>query len=131
MITDERVFELMKEAGLDEEKFARLLAKEEPKLLELNESELDQVTGGFWGALLGGLGTLVTPLLSKWFGGGNSSTSTPKPAQTSTSAAPVKTGNGNTYNLNSGTGQTGNISVQGGGKQAQNITVGDAHGNIM
>ena len=127
MITDERVFELMKEAGLDEEKFARLLAKDEPKLFEMKESELDQVVGGTFFSTLAKWGSKLLPLL----GGGDSSTSTPKPAQTSTSAAPVNTGNGNTYNLNSGTGQTGNISVQGGGKQAQNITVGEVQGNIM
>ena len=62
MITDERVFELMKEAGLDEEKFAGLLAKEEPKLLELKEEELDQVTGG--GLLLTGLLTAGSFLLN-------------------------------------------------------------------
>ena len=43
MITKERVFELMKQAGLDEKKYAELLAKEEPKL---TNDELDMVAGG-------------------------------------------------------------------------------------
>ena len=43
MISKERVWELMKQAGLDEKKYAELLAKEEPKL---TADELDMVTGG-------------------------------------------------------------------------------------
>ena len=43
MITKERVYELMKQAGLDEKKYAELLAKEEPKL---TDDELDMVAGG-------------------------------------------------------------------------------------
>ena len=43
MITKERMFELMKQAGLDEKKYAELLANEEPKL---TNDELDRVTGG-------------------------------------------------------------------------------------
>ena len=43
MISKERVWELMKQAGLDEKKYAELLAKEEPKL---TADELDMVAGG-------------------------------------------------------------------------------------
>jgi|GEM_PF-2401388 len=43
MITKEKMFELMKQAGLDEKKYAELLAGEEPKL---TNEELDTVTGG-------------------------------------------------------------------------------------
>ena len=46
MLTKERVFELMKEAGLDEQKFQTLMEKEEA---QLSPDELDEVTGGyFW-----------------------------------------------------------------------------------
>lgn len=47
MLPKERVFELMKEAGLDEKKFYELLSKEDPDLAELSEKELDNVNGGF------------------------------------------------------------------------------------
>ena len=43
MITKEKMFELMKQAGLDEKKYAELLAREEPTL---TNEELDTVTGG-------------------------------------------------------------------------------------
>ncbi len=46
MLTKERVLELMKEAGLDEQKFQTLMEKEEA---QLSPDELDEVTGGyFW-----------------------------------------------------------------------------------
>ena len=46
MLTKERVFELMKEAGLDEQKFQALMEKENARL---SPDELDEVTGGyFW-----------------------------------------------------------------------------------
>ena len=46
MLTKERVFELMKEAGLDEKKFRTLMEKEEA---QLSPNELDEVTGAyFW-----------------------------------------------------------------------------------
>lgn len=54
MITKERMFELMKQAGLDEKKYAELLAKEEPKL---TDEELDIVAGG---GILGDHGKLLT-----------------------------------------------------------------------
>lgn len=63
MITNKRVFELMKEAGLNEVKFAELLAKEDPKLTELTEENLDQVAGGDAAlSALGGLGGLGKPI---------------------------------------------------------------------
>ena len=43
MLSKERAWELMKQAGLDEKKYAKLLAKEEPKL---TTDKLDMVTGG-------------------------------------------------------------------------------------
>ena len=43
MITKERMLELRKQAGLDEKKYAELLAREEPTL---TNEELDTVTGG-------------------------------------------------------------------------------------
>ena len=46
MLTKERVFELMKEAGLDEQKFQALMEKENARL---SPDELDAVAGGgFW-----------------------------------------------------------------------------------
>ena len=44
MFTKEKVFGLMKEAGLDEKKFRELLDKEHS---QLSDEELEQVNGGF------------------------------------------------------------------------------------
>lgn len=43
MITKKRVWELMKQAGLDEQKYYALLAKEEP---QLTDEDMDMVAGG-------------------------------------------------------------------------------------
>ena len=43
MITKERMLELRKQAGLDEKKYAELLAKEETSL---TADELDMIAGG-------------------------------------------------------------------------------------
>ena len=44
LLTKERVFELMKEAGLDEKKYNSLMEKETAML---SDDELDEVAGGF------------------------------------------------------------------------------------
>ena len=44
MLSQERVFELMKEAGLDEKKYNSLMEKETAML---SDDELDEVAGGF------------------------------------------------------------------------------------
>lgn len=44
MLTKERIFEIMKEAGLDEKKFDQLMRKE---TAQLSDEELEQVNGGF------------------------------------------------------------------------------------
>ena len=44
MLTKERIFEIMKEAGLDEKKFDQLMQKE---TAQLSDEELEQVNGGF------------------------------------------------------------------------------------
>ena len=47
MLPKEKIFELMKEAGLDEQKFYQLLLKADPSFAELSEKDLDHVNGGF------------------------------------------------------------------------------------
>ena len=44
MLTKERMFEILKEAGLDEKKFDQLMQKE---TAQLSEEELNQIAGGF------------------------------------------------------------------------------------
>ena len=46
MLTEEKLLNLMKEAGLDEEKFYQLLLKEEPRIGQLTDAELDSIHGG-------------------------------------------------------------------------------------